>query len=328
MSSSSSWEIQLRESLRSVEDLLGEGLISSDEAEGLRPVLARYRFLLPRYYAGLIDRKNRKCPIRLQGIPSVEEMAPFPGTVEDPLRDLDHRPASRVTHRYRGRALLQLTPSCSMYCRFCFRKSLLNDLKEELFDGDWTKAITYFASRGDLQEVILSGGDPLLVSDRALEQVMAALAGIPHLKRVRVHTRVPVTLPARVTDSLVGILSGMRLQAVVVNHFNHPKELTAETAAASSRLRSAGITLLNQSVLLKRVNDDGETLIQLSEGLFEQGILPYYLHHPDPALGTAGFQIPEIIGRRIHERLKERLPGYLVPRYVKDVVGHPYKVPV
>lgn len=325
---SPSWETQWRESLRSVEDLVREGLVDAGAAERLRPVLARYRFLLPRYYASLIDRADPRCPIRLQAVPDPDELAALPGDGPDPLADLVHQPAPRVTHRYRGRALLQLTPNCSMYCRFCFRKSLLNELKDDLFDGELETALDYFAARPDVEEVILSGGDPLLVSTRAMGALVTRLSRVAHLKRLRVHTRVPVTLPARITESLVTELTSTRLPVVMVMHFNHPRELTEATAEAASRLRKGGVTLLNQTVLLKGVNDEADTLVSLSEGLFDQGILPYYLHHPDAAAGTSRFRLSERYGREIHEGVRRRLPGYLVPRYVKDVVGAPYKATI
>ena len=312
--------------LHSAQDLFREGFILEAEIPAYEQVLARYRFRLPRYYANLIDKNDPLCPIRRQAIPSLEEMAaPAQGWSGDPLSDLKHRPVSRVTHRYPDRALLHLTTSCSMFCRYCFRKTLLNDWSPDFLSGEWKEAILYFEKHPSIKEVIFSGGDPLMVSDAQLAMVLGQLRGIPHLKRIRFHTRVPVTYPSRITEELCEVLVSSDMPTAIVTHFNHPKELTLESGAACDRLRMMDITLLNQSVLLRGVNDKPEILISLSEELFEWGILPYYLHHPDPAEGTGSFNVGREEGLAIEEEMRRRLPGYLVPRYVEDRVGEHHK---
>ena len=320
-----SWERELAKSYRSARDLAEAGLITEAEIPRYEPVLARYKFLLPRYYAGLVDAKDPRCPIRLQAIPHPDELASVPGYVADPLRDLAHRPAPRITHRFHGRALLHLTSACSMYCRFCFRKTLLNGLAPDLFSGALEEALAYLRAHEEIEEVILSGGDPLMLSDAALARAVESLAEVPNLARLRLHTRVPVTFPARVTDSVARTLAGSRLTPVLVAHFNHPRELTPTASEALARLRESGVILLNQSVLLRGVNDDARTLAELGRALARAGVLPYYLHHPDPAEGTSGFDVSTAEGLRIHEALRRMLSGYLVPRYVIDTVGEPYK---
>jgi lysine 2,3-aminomutase len=323
----SAWQLEWARSLSTVEDLRDAGLVSAEEAERLRPVLERYRFRLPRYYAALIDRANPSCPIRRQAIPSVNELVDPAAFQPDPLGDLRHQPVARVTHRYRGRALLHVTPNCSMYCRYCFRKTLLNELSGELFSGAFDEALAYFR-RGTVEEVILSGGDPLLVPDTTLEQLAKALGAIPQVRRFRVHTRVPVTFPARIDRHLIEALSRFPRTKVVVTHFNHPREVTEASLAAVGTLRDGGVTVLNQSVLLAGVNDDADVLAELSVRLFDGGVVPYYLHHPDRAAGTSAFDVATARGLAVHGELRRRLPGYLVPRYVVDLGDGEAKTPV
>lgn len=319
------WERELAKSYRSADDLIALGLIRPQEKPRYERVLHRFKFRLTPYYASLIDRDDPQCPIHRQAIPRLDELEDVPGLVSDPLRDLEHEPVGRVTHRYPNRALFHVTPACSMYCRYCFRKSLLNELQTDLFGGRLHEALQYFREHSEIEEVIFSGGDPFLVGDAALSAFRAELEAIPHLKRIRFHTRVPVTFPMRVTETLARSIRSERLPTIVVTHFNHPKEVTPSSALACRLLREAGVHLLNQSVLLAGVNDSAAVLSELMEKVFEAGALPYYLHHPDRAAGTGSFDLPRERGLLLHESLQRRLPGYLVPRYVVDIVGQPYK---
>jgi EF-P beta-lysylation protein EpmB len=322
------WKQTLRNALRSAQDLADAGLIDPAQIPQFDRVLARYPLILTLYYADLIDRSDPACPIRLQAIPQLRELVDEPGFYGDPLRDLQNRPAPRITHRYGHRALLHLTPNCSMNCRYCFRKSLLGENRAEFFDGELAAAHEYIAITPEIQEVIFSGGDPFLANEKTLEQSLGLLRRVSHLRRVRFHTRVPVTLPSRVTSEFVRMIGLHGLPSIVVVHFNHPKELSFEAREALSILKAAGHTLLNQSVLLAGVNDNAITLQRLSEGLFESGVLPYYLHHPDRAQGTKHFDVSIERGLEIHTELRRQLPGYLVPRYVLDDSHTPYKLDV
>lgn len=322
------WKQELQQSFRTALELLEAGYINADEYLTLKPVIARYQFLLPRYYASLIDRSDPKCPIRAQAIPSVNELSDSLKWLKDPLEDLNHKPLSRITHRYQGRVLLHLSPNCSMYCRFCFRKTLLNEMKADLFEGSITEGISYIQDTTSINEVILSGGDPLLMGTEALGTLIDMLDNISHIRRIRIHSRVPVTLPSRIDHALTSKLGNTKKHLVIVTHFNHPKEITSLSQYAASSLKAIGITLLNQSVLLSGVNDDVQTLIELSERLFDTGILPYYLHHPDKAQGTEYFSLSKEQGLKIYHEVRKNLSGYLVPRYVTDVVCKPYKVEV
>lgn len=318
------WQEALRTALRSADDLVREGFISPHQKPAYERVISRYRFLLPRYYANLINKEDPQCPIRLQAIPDLKEILEEEG-VADPLDDLGHQPEVRITHRYRHRLLLHLTPNCSMYCRYCFRKSLLNELSGEMFDGSYRRALDYIRAHSEVEEVILSGGDPFMANSTLLREVLQELGQSAHVQRIRFHSRVPVTLPQRVTAAFAELLVGSGKRTIVVTHFNHPRELTRESIAACERLRRAGVTLFNQSVLMRGVNLEVATLESLSLGLFDAGVLPYYLHHPDPAQGTSHFSIDPPEGMAVWRALKERLPGYLVPRYVIDRVDVPYK---
>jgi lysine 2,3-aminomutase len=212
-----------------------------------------------------------------------------------------------------------------MYCRFCFRKTLLNDQRDDLFQGELSEALEYIKTQGSVSEVILSGGDPFLANEELLSSVLDTLDSLSHIKRVRFHTRVPVTLPIRVTESFAELLKRKGFQTIIVSHFNHPKEITPSSLKAIGVLKNADFLLLNQSVLLKGVNDCSETLEQLQLSLFEAGVLPYYLHHPDRAEGTSHFDLSFEEGKKLFNELQTRLPGYLCPRYVIDKIDEPFK---
>lgn len=319
------WKAELRTALRTAAQLVEHGFIPASEQAQYERLLQRFPLVLPLYYANLIDRSNPACPIRLQAIPQLQEAEEASDMKADPLEDLAHRPAPRITHRYPNRALLHLTPNCSMNCRYCFRKSLLNESREDFFEGDLPESLRYLQITPQIEEVIFSGGDPFLANESTLGSTLRALHAFPHVKRVRFHSRVPVTLPMRVTACFSELLMAHGKTSVVVTHFNHPRELTSQASEALRNLKSASHTLLNQSVLLQGVNDSVEVLKQLSERLFEEGVLPYYLHHPDRALGTKHFDVSTEVGRGIHRALRCELPGYLVPRYVVDDPSFAYK---
>ncbi len=323
--SDDSWKRELAAGLRTASQLAQAGLIPEEDTPRFEKLLARFPVLITPYYLGLIEPGNPHCPIRLQAIPDLREQDETPGLRADPLEDAAHRPAPRITHRYRNRALLHLTPNCSMVCRYCFRKSLLGEQKESFFEGEVETAIEYLETTPELEEVIFSGGDPFLAAEKTLERALDRLSRMTHIKRIRFHSRVPTTLPMRITPRFAELLASSTKPTAVVTHFNHPKELTEEAALALQTLKNAGISLLNQSVLLTRVNDDARILKVLSEKLYTGGVLPYYLHHPDRAVGTGHFDLPVERGIEIHTQLKTALPGYLVPRYVVDDPSYPFK---
>ena len=250
-----------------------------------------------------------------------------PGFTSDPVGDLDANAVPGVLHKYRGRALLVLTGACAVHCRYCFRRHFPYG-EQRLDEASLARAIEYLADDPEITEVILSGGDPLVLSNRRLARVVEALAAIPRLRRLRIHSRLPSVRPERIDAELCRMLAESGLSVVLVAHVNHADELTDASRSAFERLRQSGVTLLNQAVLLAGVNDDEQALAALSETLFEQGVLPYYLHQLDPVAGAAHFAVDASRGRALIEALRRRLPGYLVPRYVVERPGEPSKTPV
>lgn len=250
-----------------------------------------------------------------------------PGFSTDPVGDLDANAVPGVLHKYRGRALLVLTGACAVHCRYCFRRHFPY-ADQRLDDAALRRAIDYLAADAEITEVILSGGDPLVLSNRRLAAVIDALSRIPRLRRLRIHSRLPTVRPERIDAELCQMLADSGLSVVLVAHVNHADELSEASRAAFERLRAGGVTLLNQAVLLAGINDEENALATLSEALFAQGVLPYYLHQLDPVDGAAHFAVEEARGRGLVEGLRRRLPGYLVPRYVVEIAGEPSKTPV
>ncbi|MCA9659066.1 MAG: KamA family radical SAM protein, partial [Myxococcales bacterium] len=232
-----------------------------------------------------------------------------------------------LLHKYRSRVLVILRGGCAINCRYCFRRHFPYG-DHALASGALAEIVAYVAARPEVDEVILSGGDPLLAKDADLAAVIEALRGLPQLRRLRIHTRLPITLPSRITPALVDLLGGAPWPTVVVFHTNHARELDAEVDAALAELRGAGVTLLNQSVLLRGVNDSVEALAELSERLLKAGVLPYYLHLLDRVAGAAHFEVGEDRARALVAGLYRTLPGFLVPRLVREIAGEPSKVPI
>ena len=267
-------------------------------------------------------------PLLRQVLPLDAELEEQRGYVADPLQESEYTRAPNLLKKYAGRALLITTQACAIHCRYCFRREFpYAEQQEEQGAGRWAAALAAVAADSSIEEVILSGGDPLSLSDARLCGLTSAIGSIPHVRRLRVHTRQPIVLPSRVDDGLLAWLRGIRLPTVFVVHANHANEIDADVRAACARLRSAGVTLLNQSVLLRGVNDDVDTLADLSRSLFDAGITPYYLHLADRVRGTAHFDVPEPEAQRLVAGLTARLSGYLVPRLVREVPGADSKVP-
>ncbi len=289
--------------------------------------LAHFPLRVPRGFAQLMRKGDPLDPLFLQVWPAAKESLELPGFVADPVGDLQKLRAGGVIHKYRGRVLLIATGACAVHCRYCFRRDFpYGDALASR--GQWREALETIAADTSIEEVILSGGDPLSLSDDKLAAFVSRLETIPHVRRLRIHTRLPVVLPERVDDRLLSWLGNTRLQRVVVLHMNHPAELGTALAGALARLRTTGATLLNQSVLLKNINDSAEILALLSEKLFTAGVLPYYIHLLDRIQGAGHFEVDEWASQVIMRELNSRVPGYLVPRLVREVAGTPAKLPV
>lgn len=320
------WQEALREAWSDPLALLAH-LGTEPGAAGFEPAATTgFRFRVPRSFAALIEPGDPADPLLRQVLPVAGETATVPGFVDDPVGDGASERAPGLLHKYRGRALLLVTGACAIHCRYCFRREF--PYEQSVGHRRLDDALAMIAADHSLEEVILSGGDPLVLDDGRLRELARTLAAMRHIKRLRVHSRLPVTLPARITPDLLNWMTGSRLAPVLVVHANHPRELSAEVRDALLALKAAGVTLLNQAVLLRGVNDDASVLAALSGRLFECGVLPYYLHALDRVRGAAHFEVPDGEATALIEALRDRLPGYLVPKLVREVAGAAAKLPL
>lgn len=323
----SSWQKELAEAVRDPGTLLQLLGLSRDSLPASLLAAQSFSMRVPLSYIRRMRPADPADPLLLQALPQGQELLETAGFTADPVGDMDSMPLPGLLHKYRGRALLIATGACAIHCRYCFRRHF--PYQDAQISGDaWDKAYGYIARDPSLTEVILSGGDPLTLSDDRLGRMLQALASIAHVRRLRIHTRLPVVIPARVTPGLCDMLGRTAKPVVVVLHVNHANEIDAAVREAAQRLRQAGATLLNQAVLLRSVNDTLEAQIHLSEALFEAGILPYYLHLLDPVAGAAHFQGTDSGAGALLSELRKHLPGYLVPRLVRELPGAPGKIPI
>jgi lysine 2,3-aminomutase len=315
--------------LRSPADLVAVRLVPAERLAELERVAARYAVSLTPAIAALIDPADPDDPIARQFIPDPAELAARPDESADPIGDDAHSPVEGIVHRYPDRVLLKLVHVCPVYCRFCFRREMVGPARRRtLSPAALAAALDYVRTHEDIWEVILTGGDPLILSPRRLRAVMRALAGIKHVKIVRVHSRVPTVDPGRITPALVAALQAGGKATYVVLHANHPRELTAHARAACARLVDAGIPMLSQSVLLRGVNDDAQTLGALMRTLVECRVKPYYLHHGDLAPGTSHLRTTIAEGQTLMRALHGRMSGLCQPTYVLDIPGGHGKSPI
>jgi len=321
------WQQLWRDAIREPAELLA--LLGLPELAGRvsAPATAQFALRVPRGFVARMRHGDPLDPLLRQVLPLDDEDRVVAGFGLDAVGDLDARGGAGVLHKYEGRALLVATGSCAIHCRYCFRRHFPYG-EETAAAGQWRESLDYLAANRSISEVLLSGGDPLSLSTPKLAEFTDALARLPHVRRLRLHTRLPVVLPERVDAALVAWLAALPQRVVVVIHANHGNEIDASVAAAVARLRGAGATVLNQAVLLRGVNDSVPALAALSERLFDAGVLPYYLHLLDRVAGSAHFEVPADEARQLHEALSARLPGYLVPRLVREVAGAPAKLPV
>lgn len=266
-------------------------------------------------------------PLLLQVLPlGVETESPAGFTV-DPLEEASAHQAAGLLQKYAGRALMVSTGACAIHCRYCFRRSFpYGDEPRRL--ADWEPAFEHLRGDPSIHEIILSGGDPLMLSDARLAEIVARLDQIPHLDRLRIHTRLPIVLPSRVTARLIELLRSTRMTPIVVVHANHPAEVVGDCRDALRELVTSGLTVLNQSVLLAEINDDVECLAELSLRLINVGVIPYYLHQLDRVTGTAHFEVAESRGLELIEGLRDRVPGYAMPQFVREAPGEGHKLPL
>ena len=312
---------------RGIDELRRHALVPHDRLAALQEVAARYAVAITPAVADLIDRTDPHDPIARQFVPDSRELGQHPSECRDPIGDDAFTPVEGVVHRYPDRALLKIVNACAVYCRFCFRREMVGPGRGGLSPAALAAALDYIGARPQIWEVILSGGDPLVLSARRLENVVTRLAAIAHVKIIRAHTRVPVVAPERVSAPLARALRTSKATFVVL-HANHPRELTKQARAACARLIDAGIPMLAQSVLLRGVNDDVETLGALLRALVECRIKPYYLHHADLAPGTAHLRTSIEHGQALMRGLRGRYSGLCQPTYVLDIPGGHGKSPI
>jgi lysine 2,3-aminomutase len=313
--------------LRTVDQLVETGLVAEGERLALENVAGRYAIAITPAMSALIDRDDPADPIARQFVPSADELAVTAEELADPIGDAAHSPVKGIVHRYPDRVLLKPLHACPVYCRFCFRREQVGPGGEALSDAELAAALAYIRSRPEIWEVILTGGDPLMLSARRLRHMLAEIDAIPHVATIRIHTRVPVVDPARITGALLETFSLDKPLWIAI-HANHPRELTREARNACAKLSRAGVGLLGQTVLLRGVNDDPAVLDTLFRAMVASRIKPYYLHHPDLAPGTARFRLSIEEGQAIVRQLRGRLSGLAQPTYVLDIPGGSGKAPI
>ena len=314
-------------SLTTVAELAAAGLLPEEKRRAATAVAERYAVAVTPALAALIDADNPLDPIARQFIPDAAELVTLPEERADPIGDLAHSPVEGIVHRYPDRVLLKAVHVCPVYCRFCFRREMVGpEGLGTLSPGALDTAIAYIAERPEIWEVILTGGDPLVLSPRRLQAIMERLAAIDHVKIVRFHSRVPVVDPERIDAALIEALKASGKTTYVALHANHPREFTAEARAAIARIVDAGMVMISQTVLLRGVNDDAGVLASLMRAFVENRVKPYYLHHPDLASGTAHFRLTLAEGRALVESLRGRVSGLCQPAYILDIPGGHGKV--
>ena len=323
----SNWKQELGSSFTRIQDFLEHVDLPGLYNQSMEQACRQFSFRVTRHFASLIRKGDPNDPLLLQVLPSAAESQTHPNFSLDPLEDEQAHQGSGILQKYRGRVLLISTAACAINCRYCFRRHFPYT-NHQAARNKWSDAVRKLQASPDLKEVILSGGDPLSLSDDRLDDLLIQLQSIPTLERLRIHTRLPVVLPSRVDRELLRILGSLAMPMAMVIHVNHANELSSELRDALQALRGINITLLNQSVLLRKVNDNLEQQVRLCEELYASGVLPYYLHLLDKVAGSVHFEVSRPRARKLHQAMAARLPGYLLPRLVAEIPGSVSKVPV
>ncbi|MBI5971094.1 MAG: KamA family radical SAM protein [Deltaproteobacteria bacterium] len=321
------WKWQLKNRITSLDVIRELMPLTRREEEGIKRAQGRLAMAITPYFFSLIDREDPRCPIRKQAIPRLEEFSLSSRELVDPCGEDSHTPVPGLVHRYPDRALLIVTDSCAMYCRYCTRRRMVGEERPPMSNDRFEEACKYIQSKKTIRDVLISGGDPLMMKTEVLEGYLKKLRAIPHIEIIRLGTRVPVTLPMRVTDELVAMLKKYHPLYMSL-HFSHPKEITPETAAACAKLSDAGVPLGSQTVLLKGINDRPVVMKRLMQDLLKIRVRPYYVYQCDMAMGTGHFRTPVSVGINIIEELRGHTTGYAVPTFVVDAPGGGGKIPV
>jgi len=321
------WQWQMANRIRTLDQLTQVVHLTKDERDGVRECLKKLRMAITPYYATLIDPDDPFCPVRRQAIPTIQETKISESECEDPLHETQDSPFPGLTHRYPDRVLLLVTSQCSMYCRHCTRRRFAGQEDKALAPGYIQRAVNYIKAHKEVRDVLLSGGDPLCLTDDRLEAIIKKIREIDHVEIIRIGSRIPVVMPQRITDNLCNMLK--KYHPIWLNtHFNHSKELTDEARHACEKLANAGIPLGNQSVLLKDINDCPYIMRDLVQKLAKTRVRPYYLYQCDMALGIEHFRTPVSVGMEIMEMLQGHTSGFTIPKFVIDAPGGGGKIPV
>jgi L-lysine 2,3-aminomutase len=315
------WQQELIGAISSVPELLEFCNLEAQQTNYDAKAHDHFKFFITKSWAERIEKGNPKDPLLLQILPAKQELEKSYNYQNDPLEEQHQSPTNGIIHKYHGRVLLTLTGQCAIYCRYCFRRNY--PYSSNSFNQiNWLNAVTYLTKNQDIYEVILSGGDPLMLPDKILKQIVTTIADLPHIKYLRIHSRMPSVLPSRISASLIEAITHSKLKTTIVNHINHPNEIVAEVSNKFALLSQHNILLLNQSVMLANINDSAPTLAALSHKLYEANCLPYYLHRLDKVEGSKHFEVSPLKEQTIMRELLATLSGYLVPKLVTE---QPYK---
>jgi EF-P beta-lysylation protein EpmB len=317
------WQISLKNAVSDpvqLFELLGLRYVAESNV-----AIRQFPLRVPHEFIARMEKGNLQDPLLLQVLPQAQEMLEKPGFVSDPLNEKEYNPVPGLLHKYQGRVLLTLQGACAVNCRYCFRR---NFPYEDNMPGtaQWGQILKYIANDKSIEEVIFSGGDPLIMKDQQLGSFVKSLDEIKHLAILRIHTRLPIMIPSRINEEFLAWMNASRLQKIMAIHCNHPKEIDESVIKALARLRENNVMLLNQSVLLKNINDNAEILAELSKTLFKANVLPYYLHVLDPVAGSEHFNVDISSAKKIINEMRSCLPGYLVPKLVQEIPGEKSKI--
>ncbi len=324
LKTSHKWQLEYKSSITNIDQLCQILGLKTEQLPTSSQANEQFKLRVPRSYVERMQRENPNDPLLLQVLPSAYEDNTINGYIKDPVGDLKSIKSPGLLQKYNGRALLLATSRCAIHCRYCFRRHFPYSTQNPRIDS-WSSAIQELQQDQSISEVILSGGDPLVLDDHELEKLIKKLEPIAHIKRLRIHTRLPVVIPNRINDELLKWVGETRMKVIMVLHINHANEINKEIHNKLKKLTETDCVLLNQSVLLKNINDRASSLINLSESLFESGVLPYYLHLLDKVEGAAHFDVSETDAREIMREITKHLPGYLVPRLVKEIASEQSK---
>ena len=325
----SPWQQQLKNTVNNIQELCSElDLDYNTLKHGRLNLQPKFPLKVSRYYLNKINKNNLNDPLLLQILPQVEELKSAPNFCHDPLEEEKYTKVPGLIHKYHNRVLLTVTGACGIHCRYCFRQNFPYE-NNILAQKERDLQLDYIIKNININEVILSGGDPLCVNNKYLDLLLSSLTSIPHIKTIRFHSRMPIVIPDRIDEELIEILNryinNQHVNIVLVTHCNHPDELDEHIKNKMALLKNIGITILNQSVLLKNINDNAKTLVDLSHKLFECHILPYYLHLLDPVTGTSHYEVKHSNAKLLIKEVSSKLSGYLVPKLVQEIAGMPSK---